>query len=73
MFVLNVSGSASGPSLDLVTVQGYKGILFQTLIASSKQQKVCNPPAITTILIDSTDAERDRQRDQETRQRERER
>lgn len=49
-----------------VTVEGYKGILFvPTLIARSGQQKPCNPTAITTRLIDSTETERERLRDQE--------
>lgn len=36
-----------------------------TLIARSRQQKPCNPTAITTRLIDSMGTEGDRQRDQE--------
>lgn len=49
-----------------VTMEGYRAILFVlTLIAGSRQQKPCNPTAITTRLIDSTGTERERQRDQE--------
>lgn len=48
------------PLFTSVTAQGYRGILFVLmLIARSGQQKLGNPTAITTRVIDGTGTERE--------------
>lgn len=48
------------PLFTSVTAEGYRGILFVlTLIARSGQQKLGNPTAITTRVIDGTGTDRE--------------